>query len=189
MLNGGAETPPWCRGSFHCHYTRSFCSWIVDFIFILQNPLRNTASNRRFYHLYVWLMATATTGAVIGQNAKDEPDETQCLLRADSTNELVFVIPLLIYVSLGMISLVYAFFRLRTGTEATRLSRKRLFTRHATYVIAFMFLWLWPILHHYCEFYHVFSNDGVFLLVYSSHLSFYSGVVMQTTLGTRSPNF
>jgi hypothetical protein len=41
--------------------------------------------------------------------------------------------------------------RLRSGTRASGANRAHLLVRHALYVLAFLVLWLWPIIHRFLD--------------------------------------
>lgn len=133
--------------------------WIADFLFILQNPLRNTSSNRRYYHVYVWSACVVTTAVVMGLGARGTTTNYACWLRGDSTEELAFLVPLAAYMALGLLSLIYAAVRLRRGAGVTLVARRSLLYRHAAYVLAFLFLWTWPILHAQFD-----NNDDILAL-------------------------
>lgn len=133
--------------------------WIFDFVCVLFNPLRNTASNRRFYHVFVWLVSAASTAYVIGMGVNSDGQDHICWLKGDSTNTWVFEIPLYLFLSLGVFSLIFAFFRLRQGSALTLRSRRRLLFRHSLYIIAFIVLWLWPVTHHFFD-----ADNNIFFL-------------------------
>ena len=56
-------------------------------------------------------------------------------------------IPLLFYMIVACISLAYAGYRLFPGLKAFKRSRMALFSRHAAYVVAFVTIWIWPLLN------------------------------------------
>ena len=60
--------------------------WTFDFLCVLSNPLRNTASQRRWYHLFVWAMCVGTTVFVLATSANEGAADDTCWIRADNTN-------------------------------------------------------------------------------------------------------
>ena len=122
-------------------------AWIFDFVCVLVNPMRNTAAQRRWYHLAIWgLCAFGTVWTLAAQGHGAAQDHT-CLVRGTDGASLVFEVPLIAYLLLALASLVYAAARLSSGTRDTAVLRRRLLFRHGAYVVAFVVLWLWPLLH------------------------------------------
>ena len=93
--------------------------WTFDFLCVLANPLRNPAAQRRWYHLYVWPLATLTTVYTLAAGTGSASEDHTCWVRADNANSLVFELPLYAYMALALGSLAYAAWRLRKGTRAS----------------------------------------------------------------------
>lgn len=126
-------------------------AWIFDFLCVLVNPLRNTAAQRRWYHVCIWSLCVFATVWTLAVGGHGNSDDHTCLVRGTDSSSLVFEIPLFAYLLLAVISLIFAAVRLSSGTRTTKMLRRRLLTRHATYVIAFVMLWLWPLLYAFLD--------------------------------------
>jgi hypothetical protein len=162
--------------------------WVFEFVSVLHSPLKNTEKKRRWYHLFSWVAAGASTAYLAALELTDEIDDggvggdggnttlallgapqpaqpparlgramgasilhesPSCTLKGDSIGHLLFEVPLYVYLSFALCSLVYASARLKTGTRATLALRRRLFLRHSTYVVAFVLLWVWQLIHRF----------------------------------------
>jgi hypothetical protein len=124
-------------------------AWVVDFLCVLINPLRNTAAQRRWYHLVVWSLCIFGTVWTLATSGHQTSDDHTCLVRGTDSASLIFEIPLLFYVALAVCSLVFAACRLSSGTRNTAVMRRRLLMRHSAYVAAFLVLWLWPLVRDF----------------------------------------
>ena len=135
-------------------------AWIFDFVCVLVNPMRNTAAQRRWYHLAIWsLCVFGTVWTLAAQGHGSAADHT-CLVRGTDGSSLVFEVPLVAFLALALASLAYAAVRLSSGTRDTATLRRRLLFRHSAYVLAFVCLWLWPLLHDLLD-----ASDGVYAYV------------------------
>ena len=126
-------------------------AWIFDFLCVLVNPMRNTAAQRRWYHLAIWsLCAFGTVWTLAARGHAGSANHT-CLVRGTDGSSLVFEVPLIAYLALALGSLAYAALRLSFGSRDTVALRRRLLFRHVAYVAAFVCLWLWPLLHDFLD--------------------------------------
>lgn len=135
-------------GSFTSMASQSwnFC-WVVNFLLVLYNPLRSHRKNMKWYHLFSWTMSTAAVVYALASESYHKSDRHQCWFSEDSTQLNLLDIPLLFYMIVACISLAYAGYRLFPGLKAFKRSRMALFSRHAAYVVAFVTIWIWPLLN------------------------------------------
>jgi 1-phosphatidylinositol-4-phosphate 5-kinase len=125
--------------------------WVYDFVAVLLNPLRNTAGNLRWYHAFSWTMATVTTAIVVARKGHLEGERHTCWLKGDAGISWTFTAPLFLYMVLAVASLFLAAQRLSGGRAATLSLRRAVLLRHAAYVVAFVTLWLFPIIHAFAD--------------------------------------
>jgi hypothetical protein len=136
-------------------------AWTIDFLCVLINPMRNTASQRRWYHVGCWLVCILGTILSLALESHKSSSFHTCVPSVTDPSSFIFTIPLLIALLIAIVSLVYAVQRLNAGTRDTAILRRRLLQRHAAYVVAFIFLWLWPLLHEFID-----SDNSSPLLVF-----------------------
>jgi len=125
--------------------------WVFDFLAVLTNPLRNTAGNLRWYSLFSWGAALVTTVALLARSGHVDSERHTCWLKGDAGISWLFTAPLFAYMALAVASLAVAVVRLPGGSLATLRLRRAVLLRHAAYVIAFVSLWLFPILHAFAD--------------------------------------
>ena len=131
--------------------------WMTDILVTLFLPLRNSATLLPWYHAAVWTLALGTTllvalGGVGSSGLSGSSGDTHtCWLRGDAGLSYSFEAPLLLFVVLAFTSLILAAWRLRGGGTASQRLRSGVLLRHLAYVVAFIALWLFPIIHSFLD--------------------------------------
>jgi hypothetical protein len=75
----------------------------INLVVNLRNPFANAASYQKFYHMWVWSYAIATTSIMLGEGQVGRSGDGTCWIPEnkdkDATNwyQLMFFIPLLMY--------------------------------------------------------------------------------------------
>lgn len=142
--------------------------WTYDFLCVLVNPLRNTATQRRWYHLWTWVLSIVTTIALITAVGHRSAEPHTCWIKGNTEYSLIFEIPLFLYSLLAFVSLVYAIYRLRFGSFDSGEHRKSILITHALYVILFIALWTWPVIRAFMKIPHSPIWDRVDAIFVSS---------------------
>jgi hypothetical protein len=127
--------------------------WMVDILFTLFQPLRNTATHLRWYHAFVWSMAAGTTLIVAATSGHSASDAHTCWLRGDAVggSSWSFEAPLFAYLLLALASLAAAVCRLRSPAAAAARLRSSVLARHLLYVAAFVVVWIFPVVHAFLD--------------------------------------
>jgi hypothetical protein len=141
-------------------------AWIIDFLCVLINPMRNTASQRRWYHVGCWLVCILGTILSLALESHKSSSFHTCVPSVNDPTSLIFTLPLFVALLIAIVSLVYAVQRLNAGSRDTAILRRRLLQRHSAYVVAFIFLWLWPLLHEFID-----SDNSSPMLVFLDAIS------------------
>eukprot|EP00730_Choanoeca_flexa_P017761 TRINITY_DN8585_c0_g1_i2.p1 TRINITY_DN8585_c0_g1~~TRINITY_DN8585_c0_g1_i2.p1 ORF type:complete len:345 (+),score=25.84 TRINITY_DN8585_c0_g1_i2:32-1036(+) len=115
--------------------------WCINLIRQLANPHR--ARSSVYYHAYGWLAPALMVGLQLGVSDYGQVSDgpySFCSLRPSDHSNWVFLFEfgfVMINIAIALLSLVYAFMRLRQGGRESH----RLLWHHATYAIVFAFLW------------------------------------------------
>lgn len=133
-------------------FSMAIISWnacgIIDLLITISRPLFSTRKNMPWYHLAVWGSSLGAAVFVWAEGLHEFTADHTCWVRADAANSGVFDAFLVAYISLACISLVAAVrAACCAGTRFSRQLRRRILLRHAAYVIAFMVMWTWPLVH------------------------------------------
>ena len=101
-----------------------------------------------WYHVVSWPVSLLASGLVAQLDLHERVMDHTCWIRSEAAGAYVFEGPLAACLVFALCSLLYAGFRLKSGTRASRQVRELLFRRHSVYTLAFMVLWLFPMVHY-----------------------------------------
>ena len=101
-----------------------------------------------WYHVLSWPVSLLASGLVAQLDLHERVMDHTCWIRSEAAGAYVFEGPLAACLVFALCSLLYAGFRLKSGTRASRQVRSLLFKRHSMYTLAFMVLWLFPMVHY-----------------------------------------
>lgn len=108
-----------------------------------------TASFGKYYHLFVWGLASLTTGIMYMGHGHIGPsgDGTCWIEKNEDPYRLLFFIPLIFFFSLSIASLVLCFTRTHNLVGLSDASRRGVMLRMVTYTGVFLLCWSGPVVH------------------------------------------
>eukprot|EP01113_Clastostelium_recurvatum_P022425 TRINITY_DN2675_c0_g1_i3.p1 TRINITY_DN2675_c0_g1~~TRINITY_DN2675_c0_g1_i3.p1 ORF type:complete len:730 (-),score=189.88 TRINITY_DN2675_c0_g1_i3:24-2213(-) len=140
----------------------------LNLIINLNHPFINTSAYVKFYHLFVWGIASLSTIllGIFHHQIGPSGDGTCWIQDADSPLRLMLFVPLVIYFVLSMSALGVCFLRTREALASAsaeeesannmyafdEASRRGMILRMASYVGVFLLCWSGPVVHRSIQF-------------------------------------
>ncbi|KAN0047295.1 hypothetical protein ACTA71_001677 [Dictyostelium dimigraforme] len=129
----------------------------LNLIISTSRPFENTSTYSKYYHGWIWTYSIVTSAIMFKNNEVIGPSgDGTCWIKAeDKPFLLMFFIPLLIYFSISISSLIIAAISTRNRTLATNgrnnswsdRNRTGMLLRMSTYTLVFIVCWAGPLAH------------------------------------------
>jgi len=134
----------------------------LNLLINLRKPFVDTAKFGKFYHLWVWVLASVTTALMFGLDEWGPSGDGTCWIEGErNLFKLSFFIPFVGYFGLGIITFIVTLYSTRhmRQSSATNKERRQIILRMSFYVVIFVLCLSGPLAHRIVQYFSWTLND------------------------------